>query len=217
MINIIEAKNLIKSFNDRKVLNIEHLSFDAEKITVIAGPSGAGKSTLLSILNGLQKPDTGSVYFENEEFSMDKDFSLETRRKMAMVFQSPAMFNTTVYNNIAYGLKIRNISKGETEKQVAEIAEIVGLLEKLDQKALTLSGGEANRVSLARAMILKPKLIFMDEPTANLDPENVEIIENIILKAKKELKTAVILVTHNILQAERLADNLIRIENGEIV
>lgn len=216
MTNILEIRNLKKTYQGRTVLNIESLNIEEGKITVLVGPSGAGKSTLLSILNGMEKPDEGSVLFQGEEFSKEKAYSNNTYKKMAMVFQKPIMFNTSVYKNIAYGLKIRKVTKGEIQERVQEIAQITGLTDRLTQKAITLSGGEAGRVSLARAMILKPNLLLMDEPTANLDPENVAKIEEMIIQAKNKFGTSIVLVTHNVFQAKRLADNIITIMNGSI-
>lgn len=216
MTNILEIRNLKKSYQGRTVLNIESLNIEEGKITVLVGPSGAGKSTLLSILNGMEKPDEGRVIFQGEEFSKEKAYSNNTYKKMAMVFQKPIMFNTSVYKNIAYGLKIRKVTKGEIQERVQEIAQITGLTDRLTQKAITLSGGEAGRVSLARAMILKPNLLLMDEPTANLDPENVAKIEEMIIQAKNKFGTSIVLVTHNVFQAKRLADNIITIMNGSI-
>ena len=134
-----------------------------------------------------------------------------------MVFQKPVVFNTSVYKNIAYGLKLRGIPKGEITESVEEILELTGLKDRMKQKARTLSGGEAQRLNLARAMVFKPKVLLLDEPTANLDPANVAMIEKLIMHAKTEYGTSVIIVTHNMFQAKRISDNAVFLLNGSIV
>jgi tungstate transport system ATP-binding protein len=217
MMDILKIDNLTKAYNGKTVLNIPKLSIEAGKITAIIGPSGAGKSTLLTLINGIEKPDTGCIYFEDEEYSRNKTCSPAAIRRMAMVFQKPVMFNTTVYNNIAYGLKVRRLNKSDISLRLRDAAAFLGLSDLLEQKAITLSGGEAGRVSVARAMILKPDLLLMDEPTANLDPANVAIIEDMIIKASRVYRTTVVVVTHNMFQAKRLADNIVFMLNGQIV
>ncbi len=214
---ILTVENITKIYNGKTVLDIPSLEIEEGKITAIIGPSGAGKSTLLSLINGIEKPDTGKIIFEGEENSRVSSYSPEGFRRMALVFQKPVMFNTSVYNNIAYGLKVRKLAKNEVHERLKDSAAFLGLTELLSQKAITLSGGEAGRVSVARAMIIKPDLLLMDEPTANLDPANVAIIEDMIKKASKHYKTTVIVVTHNMFQARRLADNIVFMLNGQIV
>lgn len=215
---VVRLEKLKKIYGETVALDIESLEFEAGKITAIIGPSGSGKSTMLSVINGIIKPDSGSVFFEGYEFtSNSKDYPQEERRKMAMIFQKPIMFNTSVFNNIAYGLAARKIHKEEIKKNVNSIASTVGLENKLEQKAVTLSGGEAGRVSIARALVINPKLLLMDEPTASLDPKNISIIESIIKNAKKSMDTSIIMVTHNMFQAKRLADNVVFILDGRII
>ncbi|MEM3607226.1 MAG: ATP-binding cassette domain-containing protein [Candidatus Bathyarchaeia archaeon] len=138
------------------------------------------------------------------------------RRSIGMVFQQSVMFNTTVYNNVAYPLKIRGIKNGVTEK-VKEALELVGLKGFEKRKALTLSGGEMQRVSLAQALVFDPELLLLDEPTANLDPRNTSIIEQVISKVNNERKVTVVMATHNISQAERLAFKIAILYEGRIV
>lgn len=217
MKSILEAENLKKIYHGKSVLDVDRLSIKEGRITAIIGPSGAGKTTLLSILNGIEKPEEGRVLFNEEEHSASRNYSPDSVQKMAMVFQKPVMFNTTVYHNITYGLKIRKMKQDEIQRRLREAASWTGLSELLKQKAVTLSGGEAGRVSVARAMVLKPTLLLMDEPTANLDPANVSIIEDMIKSANKEFGTTVILVTHNMFQAKRLADDVVFMMNGKLI
>ena len=212
---IFNIMNLIKEYNDKRVLDIEELKLEAGKITGIIGPSGAGKSTLLYILNGLEKSTSGKIVFNGKELKDDLD--IETRRQMSMVFQKPIVFNTSVYENMAYSLKLRGTDQAQTKEKVLELASFIGLEDKLRQKAVTLSGGEAQRLSLARAIIHRPKVLLLDEPTANLDPANVAMIEKLILHIKIEYKTSIVVVTHNMFQAKRLSDNVVFMLNGNVI
>jgi tungstate transport system ATP-binding protein len=212
---IFSISNLIKEYAGRKVLDIERLDLEEGRITGIIGPSGAGKSTLLYILNGLEKSTSGKIVFDGKELKSEPDIA--TRRHMSLVFQKPIVFNSSVYDNMAYSLKLRGLPKDEIRGKVIELASFIGLEDKLRQRAVTLSGGEAQRLSLARAIIHKPRVLLLDEPTANLDPANVAMIEKLILHAKIEYKTSIIIVTHNMFQAKRLSDNVIFLLGGSIV
>jgi tungstate transport system ATP-binding protein len=207
----------VKVFKGKTVLNIDEFNIPRGLITAIIGPSGAGKSTLLAILNGLISPDEGKVYFENQNIIGTMRPGDHHRRSMAMVFQHAVMFQGTVYDNIAYGLKIRKIPEDQIKKSVEDVLGLIGLKEIALQRAETISGGEAQRIALARAMVFQPKVLFLDEPTANLDPANVSQIEKLIVHAKKEYKTTVVLVTHNMFQAKRLADYTAFMMNGNVV
>ncbi len=135
---------------------------------------------------------------------------------MAMVFQKPAVLNTTVAGNVAFGLKFREIEKSETESRVHEALDIVGLLHLANRKAVTLSGGEMQRVAIARALVTRPEVLLLDEPTANLDPVNTELIEKLILDIHRKFQTTIILSTHDMIQGQRLADRIGVIINGRI-
>lgn len=213
---IFRVENLIKNYGDKNVLNIEAMEIYKNKITAIIGPSGAGKSTLLHLLNGIEPPSSGSIWFEDRRIEY-KDMDLDIRRSMVMVFQKPVVFSTTVYENLAYGLKLRGMEKKEIEKRVEEMLEVTGLKDKSQQKANTLSGGEAQRVAVARAMIIRPKALLLDEPTTNLDPANVLTIEELIKYGKNRYGISVIIVTHNMFQARRLSDNCLFMLGGRII
>lgn len=213
---IFRVENLIKNYGDKNVLNIEAMEIYKNKITAIIGPSGAGKSTLLHLLNGIEPPSSGSIWFEDKRIEQ-KVMDLGIRRSMVMVFQKPVVFSTTVYENLAYGLKLRGMEKKEIEKRVEEMLEVTGLKDKSQQKANTLSGGEAQRVAVARAMIIRPKALLLDEPTTNLDPANVLTIEELIKYGKNRYGISVIIVTHNMFQAKRLSDNCLFMLGGRII
>lgn len=215
MKKIFSIRTLIKEYNGRNVLDIEELDIEEGSITGIIGPSGAGKSTLLYILNGLEKATSGEIIFDGKKLIGEPD--IETRRKMSMVFQKPVVFNMSVYDNMAYSLKLRGLSMDEIKSRVLELSKYIGIDDKLRQKAVTLSGGEAQRLTLARAIIHRPKVLLLDEPTANLDPANVAMIEELILHAKTEYKTSIIIITHNMFQAKRISERLVFLLNGSIV
>lgn len=214
---IFKVSKLKKDYNGEKVLDIENLGIERGKITAVIGPSGAGKSTLLHLLNKIEIPSSGSIWFEDKIISDKAALPLDIRRNMIMVFQKPLVFKTTVYENIAYGLKMRNIDSKEISKKVNEMLEIIGLKDKKQQRAMTLSGGEAQRVAIARAVVVRPKALLLDEPTANLDPANVTIIEDLIKYGKKNYELSVLMVTHNMFQAKRISDNTIFMLNGNVV
>jgi tungstate transport system ATP-binding protein len=212
---IFSIKGLTKEYNSKRVLDIKEAGIEEGRITGIIGPSGAGKSTLLYILNGLEKATSGSIIFDGRELKGEPD--IDIRRQMSLVFQRPTVFNTSVFENMAYSLKLRGMDKTVIKERVQELAGFIGLEDKLKQRAVTLSGGEAQRLTLARAIIYRPKVLLLDEPTANLDPANVAMIEKLILHARTEYGTSIIIITHNMFQAKRLSDDAIFLLNGSIV
>ncbi|MDD2510183.1 MAG: phosphate ABC transporter ATP-binding protein [Syntrophomonas sp.] len=215
--NLFEISGLRKSFGSRTVLNIDELTLQAGKIYAVLGPNGSGKTTLLRILNLLAAPDTGRIKFMGGDIGISQADRLSVSRQMCMVFQRPFMFRSTVFNNVAYGLKLRRVAKADCEKRVNEALDFVGMGNFVKQSATRLSGGETQRVALARALVLQPQVLLLDEPTANLDPGSVQQIEEIIRKYHQEYNTSVIIVTHNLFQAKRMADETILLINGEVL
>lgn len=214
---IVRLKDITKSYGDRKVLEMNALELGRGRITALVGPSGSGKSTFLKIINGIEPPCTGAMEFDGEAIRFGRTLPLETRRKMILVFQKSVLFNTTVHENIAYGLQIRGTDKKIIAERVMNILELTGLKDKAQQRALTLSGGEAQRVALARALVTEPRLLLLDEPTSDLDPSNVAIIEKLIRHARDSVHASVVMVTHNMHQAKRLADDIVFIMNGQVI
>lgn len=212
---MIEIYNLKKIFENNTVIDIPYLKIKKGKITAIIGPSGSGKSTLMALINGLAKPSEGKIIIEGEEFSVNKDYSEYIRKQMTMVFQEPVMFKETLEKNIEYGLKLRGVK--DIKNKIFNISELLGIQDKLKQRASTLSGGEASRASLARAMVFEPKLLILDEPTSNLDPQNVAVIEAALKNMQKVLANTIIVVTHNMFQAKRIADEAVFLLDGKVV
>lgn len=215
--NLFELTGVLKSYGNRTVLNISHLGLDSNSIYALLGPNGAGKTTLLRILNLLDDPDEGTIRFMDSDISNPECDRFSILRQMCMVFQRPFMFRSTVFNNVAYGLKLRKVPGAEISKRVLEAIDFVGLSEFINQPATKLSGGEMQRVALARALVLRPQVMFLDEPTANLDPASVQMIEEIIVNSHREYGMSVIMVTHNLFQAKRMADKTILLMNGEVI
>lgn len=208
-----QLSQLIKTYNGRTVLSIDQLTIQQGEVLTILGPSGAGKSTLLRILNFLESPSSGEIQFMGHRWQDHISVPLEIRRQVTTVFQRPILISRGVQENIALGLHWRNQPTSEVSKVLAQ----VGLEHLAKHPAQNLSGGEAQRVALARAIVLKPAVLLLDEPTANLDPSNARIIEEIILQLNQEKNTTIVLVTHNIFQARRLGQRIALILDGQIV
>ena len=207
----IQIEKLTKEYNEKKVLDINQLEIEKGILCGIIGPNGSGKSTLLKIISDIEEKSTGKIFYgENEDKKPPLDF-------MTFVFQKPYLIRTTVEKNIAYPLKIRKWSKEEIDKRVDELIKEMGLEENRTQNAGELSGGEMQKVALARALSFKPKLLLLDEPTANIDPNTIATMEKIIVKANKEDNTTVCIVTHNLLQAKRICTHVMLMNKGQVV
>lgn len=204
-------KNLTKEYEGRKVLDIGELLIKDGALCGIVGPNGAGKSTLLNLIAGLMRPTAGSLLY-GEEMSASAPY-----RTMTMVFQTPYLIRTTVEKNIAYPLKLRGWGNAQIEERVGELTEDLGLADFRKQKSWKLSGGETQKVALARALAFRPKLLLLDEPTANVDPSTTAEIERMLRKINEKEGTTVILITHNLVQARRLCDEVLFMNQGKVV
>lgn len=203
-----------KVYAGRAVLDIGALDIRAGEVLAVVGPSGAGKSTLLRLLNFLETPDAGSLTFQGQAITPGAA-PLALRREVTTVFQRPALLSTTVTKNVTYGLRLRGQHNGKAELDA--VLETLGLATLARAGARTLSGGEAQRVALARALIIRPKVLLLDEPTANLDPYNVNLIESVVADMNRRSGATVVIVTHNIFQARRLAHRVVFLLGGRIV
>jgi tungstate transport system ATP-binding protein len=220
-------RGLTREYQDKMVLRVDKLDVYRGEILVLVGPSGAGKSTLLRLLNFLEPPSSGGIDFQapskdpprvgrrQATFDATHPVPLDLRRRVTTVFQRPILLNRSVYANVRYGLRLRGTH--DSGRPVEEALDQVGLSDLAHQRARTLSGGEAQRVSLARAMVLQPDVLLMDEPTANLDPYNVGLIEEIVRSLNERQGTTIVLVTHNVFQARRLAHRVGLLLEGRIV
>lgn len=205
-------ENLKKDYGTRAVVDIEQLEIFDGEILALVGPSGAGKSTLLRLLNFLETPTRGQIVYQNQV--INGNLQIETRRQVTTVFQRPMLLRGTVRENIAYGLALRG---KPGDGRIDEMLKRVGLSELANAQAQKLSGGEMQRVALARALVIEPTVLLLDEPTANLDPYNIGLIEEIVRQQNRERGTTVVLVTHNVFQAKRLAHRIGLMLGGKII
>ncbi|UCE38081.1 MAG: phosphate ABC transporter ATP-binding protein [Thermoplasmata archaeon] len=213
-----ELQDVTMKFQDKCALKDVTLKGKEGEIIAFIGPSGSGKTTLLRIINMLDSPTKGIVKIQGQnpgKLSNGERYSLRT--DMAMVFQNPSLFQRTVEANVAYALKIRNTQPETIDEKVAWALKLVGLENLKHQFAPTLSAGEAQRVSFARAIVFEPKLLLLDEFTANLDPANVKLLEEAVIRYHQETNATIACATHNLFQAKRLAHEVVFILDGEIV
>ena len=206
-ISPIKIKNISILLNDRLILRNINCQINDKSITAILGPNGAGKSLLLQTINGLTPILNGEITYNLRQ--LDDNI----RKKQAMVFQSPTLLRRTVLGNMEF---VNSINKNTNMLDVKSILKKVGLEAFNNKPARLLSGGEKQRLSLARALLIQPKLLLLDEPTANLDPYSLKLIEDLISEENSK-GTTIILTTHDMSQAKRLASDIIFINKGEIL
>jgi tungstate transport system ATP-binding protein len=213
MVVILKLRKIRKEYDGKQALRGINLDIKEGEIFSIIGPNGAGKTTLLRIMSFLDKPTGGEIFYKSKR--VEKTVPANLAKKVTMVFQQPVLFNSTVFENIAYGLRLRNCHADEINRRVDEVLNSVKLRGFGGRRAKKLSGGEQQRVILARALVLNPELLLLDEPTANLDPVNTALIERIIKGLRG--KTAVVVATHNLFQAKRLSDRVACLLEGRLI
>ena len=210
----VETRNLTKSYDEKFTLDIPHLAILEGEIFCLVGPTGAGKSTLLRLIAALETPTQGKVLMDGAP--MDGTTPVETRRQLAMVFQRPVLLSGTARTNVAYGLRLRGKSNDSADR-VERMLDRLRLSHVADQAAETLSGGQTQLVALARALVLKPKLLLLDEPSANLDPAHVALVEEVVAETNAEHGTTIVWTTHNLFQAKRVANRTALLLDGKLV
>ena len=203
----IKVKKLNLEKGHRKLLSDISCEIKAQGITIILGPNGAGKTLFLKCLHGLISHSISEITFAN------KSLNKSIRKQQSMVFQSPILLRRSVFKNISFALQQR--TKIINKEKIFKVLKRVDLLHLVNENAILLSGGEKQRLCLARAIVTLPKVLFLDEATSNLDPYSIQIIEKIIKEVNRK-GTKVIAVTHDLLQAKRLADDIIFINKGKI-
>jgi tungstate transport system ATP-binding protein len=206
--SIIEVVDLGHGYGEREVLKGLNLGIGKGEVFALIGPTGAGKTTLLRIMNLLEVPGAGEIYFDGKSVPRSGKQRLEIRRRMSFIHQKPQVFSLNVYDNVACGLRWRGERKNRVAEKVDHILEMVGLQGYENRNARTLSGGEAQRVALARSLVLEPEVLLLDEPTANLDPVSAGKIEQLISYVAGQRNTAMIMATHDMPQGQQLADRL---------
>jgi len=214
---VLEATGLKKSYFGRSVVDVERVAVHKGETLVMLGPSGSGKSVLLRMLNLLEKPDEGTIVFNGEEVQgLEGSHRVAVARRMAMIFQDPLLFRGSVEQNVGYGLKVRRVHSAERAAPVKEALEVVGLGDMGGTYVSTLSGGEAQRVSVARALVLKPELLLLDEPFANLDTPTRHTLQHELKEILKAKGMTAIFVTHDQEEAARLGDRILVLHDGTI-
>jgi len=212
MTPLYEIDSIQHRYGARLVLDIDHLEVRRGEALAIVGPSGSGKSTLLRLLQFIERPSAGRIVFDGQP--IDGPPPLDLRRRVTMVFQRPLLLNRSVQDNVAYGLRLRRQRDGQSI--VDRLIDQLGLTDLTRAQAHSLSGGELQRVALARALAIEPGVLLLDEPTANLDPYNVRLIEGMI-RDQRERGVTMVLVTHQVFQARRLADRTALLLNGRLI
>lgn len=214
MNNIYELKNIEQYYDGRRVLNIENLSLQESQIIGFFGPNGSGKSTLFSLLSFINKQTNGELLFNGID---NKYLQQELKQSVVMVPQNPYLLKRTVFENIAYGLKLRK-ETDNLEQKVNEALSLVGLHRAFaNRKWSQLSGGEAQRVALAARLILKPKVLILDEPTTGVDTNSAQLIKEAILSTKQKWNTTILISSHDHNWLNHICDRKVALYNGHLV
>jgi tungstate transport system ATP-binding protein len=213
---VLAVKDLRVSRGGVTVLDVPSATIARGETLALIGPNGAGKTTLLQALSYLLKPVSGELYFRGARVGSDVSV-LAFRRHLAMVFQEPLLFDTTVFKNVAAGLKIRGMKGSEIGAIVMEQLERFGISHLAGRSARTLSGGEAQRASLARAFATQPEILFLDEPFASVDQPSSEALIEDLQSVLSKTETTAILATHDRMEALRLSDRIAVMKDGRIV
>ncbi len=209
-------QSIRKCYGSNVALDIEELTIAEGRLYTLTGANGGGKSTLLSILAFLAPPTSGEIFYAGKRVDRDHGSVEEYRRKVTLLHQSPYLFGGSVDDNVAFGLKVRGIRGEEQRRRIDEALDVVGLRGFRDRKARELSGGEAQRVAMARALALKPEVLLLDEPLANIDRETTGLLETVIASLPA-LGTTVVMTTHDPDHPGRLNGESIILEGGRHV
>ena len=213
---LYELSNLKKIYGKRAVLDLPHLSVEEGRILGLLGPNGAGKTTLLEIFAFLLAPNSGEVWFQGKKVDHENNRLGDLRRRVVIVQQHPIMFTVPVEKNLEFPLNIRKVPKQRREQVIDELLDLVGMREFKHARAHNLSGGETQRIAIARALACSPEVILFDEPTASVDVENQIAIERIVREINQEKGISVIFTTHDMNQAARLADKIVFLFEGRL-
>ena len=210
---LISFRNIVKSFDGQMILKGVNLDINEKEFVTLLGPSGCGKTTLLRILGGFLDADEGSVIFDGEEISKKPSYE----RELNTVFQKYALFpHLSVYENIAFGLKIKKMSKDIIDQKVMKMLKLIGLEGYENKNTTLLSGGQQQRVAIARALVNEPKVLLLDEPLAALDLKLRKEMQYELKRIQQEVGITFIFVTHDQEEALTMSDKIVVMNNGEI-
>jgi tungstate transport system ATP-binding protein len=212
---VIKAESLSKQYGKKEILRNVSFSIDKGEIFGLIGPSGSGKSTLIRLLDLLEMPTGGSLSILGTDALAPRS-RFDLRSRMALLNQKPVIFGMSVFDNVAIGMRYRRKGRQEIDNAVHDALEVIGLRGYGERMARTLSGGEAQRVALARSIVTRPEILFLDEPTANLDPHSTKKIEELVLEINRKYDTTIVLSTHDMLQGQKLATRIGVILDGKI-
>lgn len=215
MERVIEARGILLCRGKKTILSVEEFSLRRGEVMALIGPNGAGKSTFLQVLALLQRPCTGDLFVLGERVTPKNE--LQLRRRMAVVFQEPLLLDASVYNNVASGLVLRGCPRGEVHRRAKEWLKRLGIEHLAPQPARTLSGGESQRVNLARAFALEPEILFLDEPFSALDYPTRKALIGELGALLKDTGTSALLVTHDYHEIQPLAGRVAVMLEGKIV
>lgn len=213
---ILAAAQVTLVRQGQAILDRISYTFEAGQVYAVIGPNGAGKSSLLRLLGLLEKPSQGRIVFQGTDTTACWPDCLELRRQIGLVHQNPVQFQGTVCQNIALGLRFRRLPRLRIKERVREILTDFDLTELGPRSANALSQGEAQKMALARVMAFSPQVLLLDEPTASLDPRNTQECENLITKINRGWGKTIILVTHDLGQAERVSQQILFMHHGRI-
>jgi tungstate transport system ATP-binding protein len=213
---LIETRDLWQQRDGRSTLRGINVRVTRGEVFALIGPTGAGKTTLLRLISLLDTPARGRVLLDGQDANASDKVRLAARRRMAFVLQKPVVFNSSVYDNIAYGLRWRGLDRQKIREKVDAVLEMVGMAEYRNRNARTLSGGEMQRVAIGRAIAVDPEVLLLDEPTANLDPLSAARTEELITDIIRSNDITVIMSTHDMAQGQHLADRIAVLIDGEI-
>ncbi|NCC24376.1 MAG: energy-coupling factor ABC transporter ATP-binding protein [Deltaproteobacteria bacterium] len=212
---VLELRGIEQQRNGRTVLSVDEFSLNQGEVVGLAGPNGSGKSTLLAILCLLEAPVRGRVFLGGRQW----DFFRAVPRDVTMLDQSPLLLKRSVRDNVAYGLRLRKVSGQELIRRVDESLSMVGLDPAVfaGRSWMELSGGEGQRVALAARLALRPRVLLLDEPTASLDEDSANLVQEAVIQARQEWGTSLVIASHDLDWLQTVADRMVRLRRGKIV
>jgi tungstate transport system ATP-binding protein len=215
MIPILEMENVTYDSRNKRILDIPSFELYKDDFLGIMGPNGAGKSTFLKLLAFLDNPGAGSVLYNGEKWT-SKTIPLELRRRFSVALQQSLLLQSTVFDNVAVGLKLRKEKNSVVQQKVSEMLELFEISHMAKKNSFELSGGEAQRVNLARALVVQPEVLFLDEPFSALDfPTKIKLIED-FQRIIKQTRTTTVFISHDLLEIQALSNRLLLLMDGKI-